>query len=202
MRGIVDGLAAAHSTPRSWWDAVKAWLQTWFDKDKGSFAWLDRLLGRLAPTAGLLTLVLYGLLAAVLCTAVGYVIVELRAEGAFSRRRSRATAGLPLPARSGAPESRTMLESAPAADQPAILLRLLVDVLTRKGRLRADRHLTHRELVRCVALGEGQRAQFARVAELAEGLLYGPDPSPQGIGAIVEGGCALLTQLEVSSAAA
>jgi hypothetical protein len=204
VRGIVDGLVRERA-PRthSWWDAIKSWLRALLDRDGGrSLSWLDRLLDKIATAAGVMTVVVYGLLLCVVVLAVAFVIIELRAAGVFVRKRSPAQRYGDDPG-SGTPRPEAMLDTAPLTEKPAILLRLLVSGLLRKGRLRADRHLTHRELVRRAVLDDStQRERFARVAGLAEGLLYGPRPgSMDGVEGIVNDGRELLVQIEHASAA-
>jgi hypothetical protein len=115
-----------------------------------------------------MSLLVHGLLLAVLVLAAFFIITELTAAGFFSRgRRSDRAAVRHDPAADGpAPPSEP--DAVPLFDKPAILLRLLVKGLSRTGRLRADRHLTHRELVdRAVFDEDIQRQRFARVAGLA-----------------------------------
>lgn len=60
-------------------------------------------------------------------------------------------------------------------EQPARVLRLLVDTLARAHRLEHDRHLTCRELETQARFDtESERGGFVRVARLAERQIYGP----------------------------
>jgi hypothetical protein len=206
VRGIVDALAREQSPALSGWDAFKAWLRSLFQrKGDRSLSWLDRWLDNLATAAGVMTFVLYGLLLAVLVLAAAFIVGELHAAGVLSRRRrSDAPAVLHESASLDGSECEAMLDAVPLVDRPAILLQLLVNGLSRKGRLRADRHLTHRELIGRAVLDDGtQRARFARVANLAEGLLYGPKPrSMEGLESIISEGRLLLSQIDRLSTAA
>jgi hypothetical protein len=131
--------------------------------------------------------------------AIWFVALELRAAGVFARQR---------PAGSMAPQRRTpsrieaaapapALDSAPMPERPAILLRLLVEELSMRGRLRGDRHLTHRELAEQAVLDDAaQRERFSVLAGLAERLLYGPRTrSVEGVENIVNDGRDLLSQV-------
>jgi hypothetical protein len=159
---------------------------------------LDRWLGNLATVTGIVRVIVYGLLVLVLIVAVTFVIRELKAAGLFLRTDQKPRAR--SPARDSRADDSALLgalDSAPLADKPAILLGLLVEGLSLRGRLRAERHLTHKELTVHAILQEGiQRQQFSRVATLAERLLYGPRPvSLDGVEHIVDDGRALLSQI-------
>jgi hypothetical protein len=145
-----------------------------------------------------------GLVLTVMVLAAALVISEMRAAGLFLRRRSNDSPAQRYEPGSDTPRPEAMLDTAPLTEKPAILLRLLVNGLSGKGRLREERHLTHRELIgRAVLDDDSQRERFARVAGLAEGLLYGPKaPSLESIEGIVVDGRELLAQIERSSAAA
>jgi hypothetical protein len=147
--------------------------------------------------------VMYGLLLAVAGTVAVFVFRELRAAGVFARR--------PVPApRTASDQSGDALEAEGGFDsvspsgRPARVLRLLVAGLSRQGRLPAERHLTHRELIgRAVFDHDTQRTRFARVAILAEGLLYGGElPSNASIDDVLVDARALLSEIEHAGAAA
>jgi hypothetical protein len=199
VRSIVDGLAREQERS-SWWDALKAWLRSLLARDgHGSLSWLNRLLSGLATAAGVTTFLAYALL---LIVAAVFVIIELRAMGLFARRERNASSASRSPT-GASPRAEMLLQSAALTDKPAILLKLLVDGLSRKGRLQAERHLTHRELAARAVLDAAQRAQFAKVAGAAEGLLYGPAPrSTEGVERIIEEGRELLSQIQRLSGAA
>ena len=144
--------------------------------------WLDPLArdarrSRLAP--GLLD----ALAAAVLLAIVAAALLQLRAV-----RRSRGTA---TEAQAGTGEA-PLIPPARLPDgqagglghHPAAWLRALVAALSVSGRLETQRALTCRELaLRARFDSEAQRADFQRIAELAERELYGPDgtdPVPAG----------------------
>jgi hypothetical protein len=84
-----------------------------------------------------------------------------------------------------------------------MLLQLLVNRLVQTGRLRAERSLTHRELVvRSRFDSESQRLLFATVANTAETLLYGSESAaPEQLSSVLQQGQTLLRQLSGSSSA-
>jgi hypothetical protein len=78
---------------------------------------------------------------------------------------------------------------------------LLVERLLQTGRLRAERSLTHRELVsRSTFDDESQRAAFAAVAGTAESILYGPRPAQADeLRQVLRQGEVLLAQMPTSA---
>jgi hypothetical protein len=202
VRAIIAALGREHAAPGSWWDAIREWLRALADRT-GTLSWLDRLLGKVTPSAGILTGVLYALLIAVLGTALAFVVAEVRAAGGFRRRDT--TLAPPMDDAAAAPRvdaALGALETVSAAERPAVLLRLLVEAMRSQGRLQAHLQFTHRELIRRATLSEAERRRFARVAAVAEALLYGPPPGPaDAIGPAVVDGRALLAELGTSDAA-
>lgn len=200
LHAIVDELGREQAS-QSWWDKVKAWLRPWFEsRDSESFAWLDRWLKKLSGAASTIRAITYALMIMVLIAAIFFVVNELKAAGLLSRAASSMPPGS-KPRTKQASAERTSpadLETAKALDKPAILLRLLVNRLLETGRLQAERHLTHRELTTRTAFDEkNQQEQFARVANLAEGLLYGHGQVRiEDVENIVASGQTLLGELE------
>jgi hypothetical protein len=161
----------------SWWQDFKDWVrQLLLQRPSPGSSWLNRWWSQLAVPQSLLTLILYGLLAAVLVLAAWIVRRELQAARAGTMAvRPDARLALTVPRVAGASsQGLAELERLPACEQPALLLRLLVQALRQSGRLRNDRSLTHRELAARSALDDQQQQRsFARLATLAERLLYG-----------------------------
>jgi Domain of unknown function (DUF4129) len=186
-----------NATPRSWWDAVTAWLRAWLKShDADSFSWLDHWLENLQQSATLWHAILYSLIGLVMMIAAWVVFNELKAAGVTGKRK-------PDPA---APRVRAMEDSigaspaltpVAAAEQLSALLRLLVQRLLQAGRLKAERALTHRELVLGSSFdSESQRAAFAAVAATAESVLYGArGASPEHLRSVLQQGHALLAEL-------
>jgi hypothetical protein len=201
LDGIVAGLTPVDGAARSWWDTTRGWLRSWFERqDESSLRRLGHLFAKINTAAGIAGWLAAGLLVAVLAAAAAYTVAELRTLGVLPRRRGTALQGAAAPAVIGrpAPGDSPPLDAAQPADQPAILLRLLVQALSRRGRLAAAAHLTHRELAgRAVLEDAEQRARFSRVARAAELLLYGPPPRSLGhVTEVVEEGRELLSQIE------
>ncbi len=190
-------------TPKvaSWWQSLKAWLKNWLSRSDSALAgWLNRLLERWSVHTDVpvtfLKLITYCLSALVAIAAVVIVVRELKAAGVGRRARRMAQAksagGTALQA-----DWEFALAPGSAADAMAVLLRALVRKLLQLGRLRADRSLTHRELVaRSLFETDEQRAAFAGVALGAEANFYGPHRlAPARADAAKRRGEALLAQL-------
>jgi hypothetical protein len=202
LAGVLESLQAAQ-TPKmaSWWQSLKSWLKNWLAHSDSALAdWLNRLLDRWSVRSDVsvtfLKLVTYCLSALVAIAAVVIIVREFRAAG-IGRRATR----MAQAKSAGATAQQTDLELAlvpgSATDAWAVLLRALVRRLLQLGRLRADRSLTHRELVaRSLFETEEQRAAFAGVAHGAEANFYGPrDRAPAPADEAKRRGEALLAQL-------
>jgi hypothetical protein len=185
----------------SWWQSFKTWLKNWLSQSDSALAsWLNQLLERWSAhtdvSVTFLRIISYCLTALVVIAAVVIVLRELKAAGVGRRARRVARAKS-----SNAVTRETDLElglvPGSAADALAVLLRALVKRLLQLGRLRADRSLTHRELViRSVFESDEQRAAFAAVAYGAEANFYGPrDRAPDPADDVKRRGEALLAQL-------
>lgn len=201
LRAILAQLASEQaSRDKSWWDTAQEWLRSWFSRPGSvSTSWFDRLAERLSESVELIRLLTYLLLAVVVVAAVAFVVNELRIAGVLSRRRQQrrvVEAGAASPA-STPVELAGEFESAALADQPAILLRLLVARLVACGALSGQRSLTHGELVAHATFYDpDDRLRFARVSQLAERMVYGHrQPDGEQIRAVVAAGRRLLQQL-------
>ena len=185
----------------SWWQSFKSWLRNWLSRSDSALAsWLNRLLDRWSAQSDvsvtLLKVITYCLAALVVIAAVVIVVREIRAVrlGRRARRVLQANSSNVI-----APETDLEAGFVPGSgtDALAVLLRALVKRLLELGRLRADRSLTHRELVvRSVFESAEQRAAFADVAYGAESNFYGPrDRAPNPSEAVKRRGEALLAHL-------
>jgi len=187
--------------PESWWSSITSWLKEWLAQSDSSLArWLNRWLdwvARAQPSRPLLTVITYCLGILVVFAAIVVVLRELKAAGVLRRGARHAVARSRTPVRGAA---GTGMVQMPMADSLAELLRLLVARLLQTGRLKADRSLTHRELIARSAFdSESQRSAFAGVASAAERLLYGPKGAAPELGLVIEQGQSLLAQLSNST---
>lgn len=205
LPSILEQLASEQTAPsKSWWDAAKAWLRSWFARpQRAGGSWFRDFLDRIAESRDLIQVITYLLLSIAVVAALAFIINELRIAGVFAGRREpgrRSRQVAHLPSASPQPEDLIDLDAATPAEQPAILLRLLVARLVARGRLSGERSLTHRELIARAAWPDPQgRTLFARVAQLAECMLYGPGaPDGEEVRAVVADGRSLLQQLQAA----
>jgi hypothetical protein len=166
----------------SWWQDFKDWLrQLLLPPESSGPSWLTRWWSRMPLAPLLMRSIFYGLLGAILVMALWIVWRELKAAGVGTGAAKRAAERTPhAPSPAGA-KSLTLddVDGAPLGEQPALLLRLLVQVLLQSGRLKYERSLTHRELgVRSAFDDPQQHGRFVRISLLAERALYGPNVPP------------------------
>lgn len=138
-------------------------------------SWLSRWLRDFDVPQRITRSIVYGAIVLIILAAAAVIVNELRAAGIFrrdARRRATALAAAASVDASGA--TLASLDRVPAADRPALLLRMLVNTLVHSGRLRTEKSLTHSELgSRAVFDAAAQRQSFNRVASLSERILYG-----------------------------
>ena len=199
VRAILAGLARERAgTQRSWWDILREWMRSWFaSHDERELSWVSRWLDKLSGASGVLSMITLGLVALVILGSAVYLFLELRSSGALERG-ARASGRTPRSAQpSRAMPGEDDLARAPAIDQPALLLALLVRSLKRTGRLESERHLTHRELARLAVLDDpDQRRRLGRLSGVAEELLYGAHaPAADRVQGAIDDGRTLLRQL-------
>jgi hypothetical protein len=184
LRSIALTLQSA-AVPISWWERLTAWVRRWLERaGREQPGWLRFLPGlQLGP--GMVRIVFIALATLVVAAAATVVSLEIRAArspaGLRSRLRARRSSADATPIAKGSPDLAGLadLDSAAARDRPILLLRALVEALTRANRLRHDRDLTCRELVAQARFDSvRQRDDFGHVALLAERALYGPQAAP------------------------
>lgn len=164
------------STPHSWWQSFKERLRRWFLLPSlGDAPWLAQLLSRVPPLVA--RLLLYGTTVVVIAVALWTLWRELLASGVLERRLRAASAGTQLDHLAGGAGSAELgpadVEAALPGQRAAVLLQLLLQVLHRAGRVRAERALSCRELIEQVNFDSPeQRQRFAAVARWAERERY------------------------------
>jgi hypothetical protein len=206
LRGILGSYKIEPEPPRSWWHALEDWFKRWLAHSNSSLAnWLnrfwDRWLSHYEVSPGFLKVFTYGLTALAVLAAIVVIIRELNAAG-MARRLGAATRA--RGARGGGSQRLASAgEAASAVSGIAELLHALVQRLLQSGRLKAERSLTHRELIARSAFdNEAQRTAFAGVARTAESLLYGSQgTAPEVLEQVTHQGRALLLQLSNSTSA-
>lgn len=165
--------------PPSLWSRIESWALHWTAPlRRGIDSWA-RSLGR-KSNAHTLRTALTAFTALLLVVMLAVLVFGLRSASGLRSGRSAARRRR---TRSKAPRQHALEGNAPQwsalREQPAQLLRVLVDALARSHRIGRERHLTCRELAsRARFETAGQRDQFTRVALLAERALYGPGTPP------------------------
>jgi hypothetical protein len=205
LPAILQSLQDQQAPPvLSWWQSIKSWLKQWLAHSDSALAnWLkgllDRWLGQAEISTGFLQVFVYVVAALTVVAAIVVIVRELRAAGVGRQfRKPRPPATVP-----GALNDPFEAMETAAQTGPAELLRLLVTRLLQTGRLRAERSLTHRELIARSAFdSETQRSAFAAVAETAESILYGSvSASAERVEQVTRQGQDLLTQLSITASA-
>ncbi len=164
--------------PVSWWQRLKDWLA---QKLRGSgepdYRWLTEFLKSLDPPEWLADLILRASVAVILLLALAIVVNELRAANLSSwlQRRSRTQRASRVPATAGASRLAWKdVTNLPPGQQPAALLRLVLQELIERGLLPDDQSLTNREML--AQLGAAARTHatsFAELAAAADAVLFG-----------------------------
>jgi hypothetical protein len=164
--------------PLSWWQRFKDWLaQKLRGSDETDYRWLTEFLKSLDPPEWLADLILRASVAVILLLALAVVVNELRAADLASwlQRRSRTQRANRAPAATGAARLTWKdVTNLPPSQQPAALLRLVLQALIERGLLPDDQSLTNREML--ALLGAAARtpaAPFAELAAAADAVLFG-----------------------------
>jgi hypothetical protein len=205
LRAIVEGLAKDRGQKsKSWSELLRDWLDSWFSGTGGDdLPWLERWAQRLQSASAVITAATYVMVGGILIGAVVVAIRELRAAGVLSgaKQRSRGM-GAPRTPAAEASDLEARFNQASLPEQPSLLLSLLIQRFRRSDRLAADRHLTHREILRRVVLDDSlQRDRLGRLTTIAEQVVYAAQrPARAALESAVRDGRELLRQLERDAA--
>lgn len=176
LRSIAERLVVS-SPPPTWWDRIGTWIRHWTGPLLPSITrWLKSVgpaLGHPGPA------IVYGVFILLVAAVAAALLFELRGAGLLRGHRRAARLSRKARIAAGATDSFEAQSQEPdwtqLGGQPARVLRMLVDTLTRAHRLDRERHLTCRELETEARFdNEIERAGFTRVARFAERELYGP----------------------------
>jgi hypothetical protein len=192
--------------PLTLFERFERWLNGLLQRSQqDEDSWLGRWLRGFDVPERITRPILYGAIVLVILIAVAVIVNELRAAGVFRRggRRSVATPGTVTGTGHASATMLADLDRVPAAERPALLLRMLVNTLVHTGRLRTEKSLTHRELGERAAFdATTQRQSFNRVASLSERILYSNrEVSAEEIDVVVTEGRTLDHQLSLPRAA-
>jgi hypothetical protein len=174
---IADVLQELHrgdTAPHSWWARLKQWLRGVFTPQPGEpeQGWLARLIGGIDLSQRITRAIVWGALLLLLLLATAVVANELRVAGWWRQRRQgrQAAAHAAAGAAAGGLED---VERASGAEQPHLLLQLIIRRLTELQRLPPARALTLKELERAARLpDELDRARLAALSAACERARY------------------------------
>lgn len=160
--------------PRTWSDRIWAWIRQCTAPLR---QWLRSAHPEAAHSRGARA-AFYGLVALLFAGIAAVLTLELRGAG-LSRLLRRGTRSRRLTVSPGPREPAGSAADEPdwalLHEQPARLLRLLIDALTRSRHLERERHLTCRELEAHARLETDiERQGFVGISRLAEREVYGP----------------------------
>jgi len=201
---VLRDLGAADEERGGLWARLKRWLRSVSDTrdDTPGSGWASRLLRRIDPGEAVLRALGYAALAVIVVLALAIVMNELRAAGLLRPAGRRRAAGrLADDATTLAAPTLRDLTRVAVTERPALLLRLVIDALTRTHRLPPAGSLTARELTTTARIdspedrerlrglaGAAERTRFAAVA-----------PAPDELTPVLAGAEALLAGLERES---
>jgi hypothetical protein len=179
LEPVLAGLGEKGQQGVTRWDRFKRWLKEKLEKRKEDEASALEKWGRQFQTSeGIAQAITYLGYAMVGVLVLLVIWSELRAAGLFGgarRARGRSDAAAQW-------RRRLMLSdvaSAPLADRPGMLLRLLGEALTRADRLPASEGLTAAAIARRASLdSEHERADLEQVATTADKVRYGDSTPP------------------------
>lgn len=191
--------------PLTLFERFKRWLRETFQpRDDPAASWLNRWLENVDVPEAVTRISVYVLIALVNILVLVVIINELRAAGILrskeAKRKQSAAEGAVV--RAAKELTLADLDVMPPAERASALLRILVTTLVKRGRLRAERSLTHRELAARVVLDDdAQRESFSSLSKLSERTVYGNAlVSPDELDRVVRAGRELVSQITDSTA--
>jgi hypothetical protein len=199
VSAVLAGLAPGDRRSGSWWTRFKQWLREVLARrppteDSG---WLRRFFGNINMPQAVLRVITWAALAMVTALAAAIVVNELRIAGLLRgwRRRSGAAAHVGSAAR--AHLTLEQVAQASPAEQPRLLLELIVARLRDQDRLGPARALTLHELERAARLQEADRERLTALTAACERVCFaGREVSAPVLRAALSRGRELLAALE------
>lgn len=201
LRSVLAALGGTGDESR--WSRFKSWLHSILEarEQPPDESWFTHMVGHIGFSQSLRQLIAYTSLIVVVLLAGAIVVNEARAVGILPKR-----GGMALKARASSQTStplmsRSEIERASPADQPRLLLELVVRLLTERGYLPPAGGMTVRELTTAARLPEvDDRERLADLALAAERVRYSArDPHCAGLDGPVARGRELLDRLDAST---
>lgn len=183
LRSLATQLAPPLPPP-TWSDRIRAWIREWTAPLR---QWLRSVHPEAAHSRAARA-AFYALIACLFAAVAAAIALELRGAGLSQLLRRGTRSSRPTVGQRPAEPTGSVTDEPDWTrlhEQPARVLRLLIDALTRAHRLERERHLTCRELAMQARLDtDTERQGFAGISRLAEREIYGPPGSsvvPQDI---------------------
>lgn len=154
VAAVLAGLTADDHRGLSWWARCKQWLREVLTRPPSGEerGWLRRLIGNLSVPQAVLDAIVGSALAVVVVLAAAIIVNELRVAGLLKPSQRRPASR----SRGGRTATTSLLlsafEGAAPAEQPRLLLELIVARLRAQDRLPPARALTVHELARAAQL--------------------------------------------------
>jgi len=203
LAAVLNGLHRNDSVKLGWWARFKQWLRDLFtpQPEIKERSWLERLIGSIDLSQSVTRGIVWGALLLLVLLAGGIVANELRVAG-WWRARQRAASGQPAHAVSGSSASALdEVERAAAAEQPHLLLQLIIERLREQQRLPPPRALTLSELERAARLRDQlDRERLAALTATCERARFAEDVAAASLAGAAARGRELLRSLETPSA--
>jgi hypothetical protein len=199
LTSVLAGLQRNDRAQHGWWGRFKQWLREVFTPQPGDTeqGWLGRLLGGIDLSQNVVRLIVWVALLLVLLLAGAVVVNELRIAGLLRSGQRRGRSALPgNPANTSAASLDDVGRGSPA-EQPHLLLQLIVRRLIEQKRLPPARALTLHELERAARLrDEVDRERLAALADACERARFAEHVAAPVMAAALLRGRELLASLE------
>ncbi len=168
LPGALAQLDRSRDTGLSFWQRVREWWKTlWGDSEPPEFEWLKDF----ELSESVVRAVMYSSLGLIVLLALVVIGMEVRAAGG-SRRADDVQRWRDAGPGRRKPLTLDDVRSAPTADQPGLLLLLLLQRLTDAGQLRVASSFTHRDIALAAReLDDG--GELAQLSAAAERAAYG-----------------------------
>jgi hypothetical protein len=202
LAAVLRGLHRDDTAKLGWWARCKQWLREVFTPQPAveKRSWLERLIGSIDLSQSVSRAIVWGALLLVVLLAGGILVNELRVAGWRARQRPASAQSAHAAGDRSAP-SLDAVDRAAAAEQPHLLLQLIIERLREQQRLPPAHALTLSELERAARLRDRlDRERLAALTAACERARFAADVTASSLAAAAARGRELLGSLETRSA--
>lgn len=202
LAAVLNGLHRDDTARLGWWARFKQWLRDVFTPQPAveKRSWLERLIGSIELSQSVSRVIVWGALSLVVLLAAGIVANELRVAGWRARQRPGGAQSAHAAGERSAPTLDEVERAAPA-EQPHLLLQLIIERLREQQRLPPARALTLSELERAARLRDRlDRERLAVLTAACERARFAEDVTASSLAGAAVLGRELLRSLETQSA--